>query len=289
MRSSVPPRGFYRSVLLLLREAGVPYLVGGAYALERYTEITRDTKDLDLFVRPDDCQRALDVLAAAGYRTELTSPHWLGKVMMGEEMVDLIFSSGNGIARVDDLWFEHGVEAELLGVTVQLCPPEEMIWSKAFVMERERFDGADVAHLLRACGAALDWPRLLWRFGPHWRVLFAHLILFGFIYPGEGKQVPAALVRDLARRIEVEATSSAPDERLCRGTLLSRAQYLIDVEKWGSADARLAEPAPMTAEDVRSWTQAIDRDLPEPAASPDPAAPGKSRGGHGAGTAGGAG
>jgi hypothetical protein len=67
------------------------------------------------------------------------------------------------------------------------------------------------------------------------------------------------------------------------------------VEKWGYIDARLAEAAPMTAEDVRSWTQAIDPDLldqsasPGPAASPDPAAPGETRGGHGGGTAGGAG
>jgi hypothetical protein len=270
-------------VLIQLRTAGVPALVGGAFALERYTEIARDTKDLDVFVRPADCQRALDVFAAAGYQTELTFPHWLGKVLAGDQVVDVIFSSGNGIAEVDDLWFEHGVEAEMLGVPVKLCPPEEMIWSKAFVMERERFDGADVAHLLRACGPALDWRRLLRRFGPHWRVLLAHLVLFGFIYPGERRQVPAALVRELARRVEVEATGSGSGGQVCRGTLLSRAQYLVDVEQWGYADARLTEPAPMTAEDVRSWTEAIEGALPSPAAS------GQRPGDDGGGAAGGAG
>ena len=44
---------------------------------------------------------------------------------------------------------------------VLLAPPEEMIWSKAFVCERERYDGADVNHLLRACGRQMDWQRLL--------------------------------------------------------------------------------------------------------------------------------
>jgi hypothetical protein len=180
----------------------------------------------------------------------------LGKVLAGEVVVDVIFSSGNGTARVDDLWFEHAVAAEVLGIPVRLCPPEEIIWSKASVMERERFDGADVAHLFRACGAALDWPRLLQRFGPHWRVLFAHLVLFGFIYPGERMQVPAELMREMIRRLEAEATAPASDERVCRGTLLSRAQYLVDVEAWGYADARLAKPAPMRAEDVRAWTDA---------------------------------
>ncbi len=59
-----------------------------------------------------------------------------------------------------------------------------MIWSKAFIMERERYDGADIAHLILACGRDLDWRRLLGRFGRRWRVLLSHLVLFGFVYPG---------------------------------------------------------------------------------------------------------
>lgn len=39
---------------------------------------------------------------------------------------------------------------DVLGIPVQLCPPEEMLWSKSYVMERERYDGAEVMHLLRA-------------------------------------------------------------------------------------------------------------------------------------------
>ena len=42
---------------------------------------------------------------------------------------------------------------ELLGVPVKHCAPEEMIWMKAYIMERERFDGADIAHILRCCAA----------------------------------------------------------------------------------------------------------------------------------------
>ena len=68
-----------------------------------------------------------------------------------------------------------------------------MVWSKAFVMEKYRYDGADVAHLLLRQGASLDWKRLLRRFGRHWRVLLSHLVLFEFIYPGQ-RVVPPALV-----------------------------------------------------------------------------------------------
>jgi hypothetical protein len=155
---------FYVTSLTALRDASVPFLVGGAYALERYTGIVRDTKDLDVFVRGRDCDAALRALAEAGYPTELTFPHWLGKAAWGDAVVDVIFSSGNGCAPVDDEWFRYAVDAEVMGVPVQLCPAEETIWSKAFIMERERYDGADVAHLLHARGPSLDWHRLLRRF-----------------------------------------------------------------------------------------------------------------------------
>jgi hypothetical protein len=112
-----------------------------------------------------------------------------------------------------------------------------MIWQKAYIMERERFDGADIAHLLRARGQALDWDRLLQRMDPHWEVLLAHLILFRFIYPAEQHVVPAWVMEDLLRRSP--AVPRGPDAgRTFRGTLLSRYQYLMDLEVWGYDDAR---------------------------------------------------
>src|SRR5437763_1505759 len=81
--------------------AGVPFLVGGAYALNYYTGIVRHTKDFDFFVRPEDTERTLEALAAQqGLHTEMTFPHWLGKVYSGDEFCDVIFSSGNGVCRV---------------------------------------------------------------------------------------------------------------------------------------------------------------------------------------------
>src|SRR4051812_1066855 len=96
---------FYLEALAAMRDSGVPFLVGGAYALGHYTGIVRHTKDLDLFVRPEDSQRTLDVLADAGYRTEITFRHWLGKAFSGDDFVDVIYASGNGACPVDDGWF----------------------------------------------------------------------------------------------------------------------------------------------------------------------------------------
>src|SRR5262245_37737730 len=224
-------RVFYAHAVAILNESSVSFLIGGSYASHIFTGIAPQTKDLDVFVRRADSRRALDALAAAGYLTELTFPHWLGKVFCGEDFIDVIFSSGNGLCDVDDAWFEHAIDGTVLDLPVKLCPPEEMVWQKCFIMERERFDGADVAHLLRACADRMDWPRLLQRFGPHWRVLLAHLVLFGFIYPANRSEMLDAVVQELLRRLQDEVNSPVPQEECCLGTLLSRSQYLIDVRR----------------------------------------------------------
>ncbi len=180
-----PSREFYREAMEVLTRANVPFLVGGAFAFVHQAGIDRSTKDLDIFVRPADVQRLLEASADAGYEAELVFSHWLAKIRSPAGFIDVIFSSGNGVAVVDDQWFEHATERDVLGVRVLVAPPEESVWSKAFVMERERYDGADVAHIILADGDRMDWDRLLERFGPHWRVLLAHLILFGFIYPSQ--------------------------------------------------------------------------------------------------------
>jgi predicted nucleotidyltransferase len=248
---------FYRRVLMSLTEARVPFLVGGALACTQYTGIERSTKDVDLFIRSDDLARAREALLKAGHDTELTYPHWLAKVHAGDHCLDLIFSSGNGVSAVDDAWFEHAADAELLGVAVKLAPVEETIWSKAFVMERERYDGADVAHLLHARARQIDWRRLLERFGPHWRVLLSHLVLFGFSYPDRRAAVPAWVMHGLLDRLRDEQEAAPPPERVCQGTLLSREQYLDDIDQRGYQDARLEPIGQMAADEVAVWTQAI--------------------------------
>ena len=257
-------RRFYRRVLRELSAGGIDFLVGGGYALESYLGIGRLVKDLDLFVRADDAQKALDHLGARlGCDTELTFPHWLGKVKKRGDHVDLIFSAGNGVCVVDDDWFNYAVPSRVLDVPILLCPVEEMIWSKAFVMERERYDGADVAHLLHACAGSLDWDRLSQRFGKHWRILFAHLTLFGFIYPTERRRIPEAVMRECVRLLDHEMRH-ASSRRICRGTLTSRAQYLVDLELWGYEDARLAPHGSMSEEDASIWTAAIDAGASRP-------------------------
>jgi Nucleotidyl transferase of unknown function (DUF2204) len=249
----------HRRSVIALQDADIPFLIGGAYVVEVYTGVSRHTKDFDLYLRPQHVDLALAALKRAGYKTKKTFPHWLAKAGRGRAHVDLIFRAGNGLCEVDNSWFERAHGHEFLGLPAKLCAPEEMIWMKAYIMERERFDGADIAHILQSCAEKLDWPHLVHRFGPDWRVLLGHLVLFGYIYPGERDRIPAAVMDDLIARLQSEKRSAGAD-RICRGTLLSRKQYLLDIQKRGFRDARLQQRVQMNAKDIAHWTRAIAKE-----------------------------
>jgi hypothetical protein len=118
-----PSREFYREAMEFLAKANVPFLVGGAFAFVHQAGIDRSTKDLDIFVRPSDVQGLLRASAEAGFEADLFYSHWLAKIRSPSGYVDVIFSSGNGVAVVDDQWFEHATEREVLGVRVLVAPP----------------------------------------------------------------------------------------------------------------------------------------------------------------------
>lgn len=248
-----PAHAFYRDALALLDGAAVPYVVGGGYAMTFHTGIPRQTKDLDIFVRPDDKDRALDTLAAAGYRTEITWPHFLCKALNGPAFVDILYNSGNGLSPVDDEWFTNAISGEMLGRSVLVCPAEEILWTKAFVQDRDRFDGGDVAHLLLARGDKFDWPRLLRRFGSHQRVLLAHLVLYGYIYPSQRWRVPAWVMEELITGMADEPVVYEP---ICQGTFLAQKQFLHDVRVWEYIDARLKPEGPLTPYEISTLTAA---------------------------------
>ena len=254
---SLPASLFYGDTLRTLTEAKVPFVVGGAFALKHYAGVERGTKDLDVFLCRRDLPQALEALQERGYTTDETFPHWLSKAWCGDHFVDFIHASANGLCQVDEAWITSAVTITIFDQPALLCPIEEMIWSKCFVMERERFDGADINHLLAARGDKLDWKRLLARFGAHWRILLGHLVFFSFAYPKHRDKVPAWVMEDLTRQLHEER--EAEDVPVCNGTLLSREQYLVDIRDHGYQDARVPPHGSVPQDDIDAWTDAIGK------------------------------
>lgn len=227
----------YREVLTALNEKGLPYAVAGAVALEKYTGIWRTTKDLDLFIKSEDVPKALEHLKQHGFRCETLDPVWLSKAHRGEYFVDLISGMSNAVIVVDDSWMKRTQPAIIVGIKSQIISPEDLIASKLFVIRRERFDGADIAHIIYRTEGRLDWNRLLELAGEHWEILLWALILFRYIYPGQTAYVPPPLWHDLLSRYMHLVQHSNP-EAAFRGSLVDENMFSIDMKDWGLVDVQ---------------------------------------------------
>lgn len=227
------PSAFYKEALQLLTDSKVPFLLGGAFATFHYTGLTRNTKDLDIFVKTVDFPQVLKLFADKGYTTKLHDVRWIAKIFRGSFFIDLIFSSVNNICSVDDSWFEYAHDGEFDGIKVKVIPPEEHIWCKSYIWNRERFDGADINHILLKCGRQLDWKRLYKRLEQHWHLLLAEIIMFQFVYPSEYRDIiPRWLFNDLIERAQGQYDLPPSMEKVCRGPMVDSTQYSTDVKEW---------------------------------------------------------
>ena len=224
---------FYHDVLELLIKAKIPFLIGGTYAVSAYTGINRPTKDLDMYTKPGDYPKVLDLCSSVKYIVEITDTRWLAKIAKGEFFIDVLFGTANETCRVDESWFKNPPKIELFGLPVKLVPVEELIWIKSFMQDRRRSEGPDVNHLMLKRGTSLNWKHLLMRMDPFWELLFSHILEFRFIYPSEREIVPKWVMENLLERVGHELALPLPKEKICRGTLLSRVDYEVDVKDWG--------------------------------------------------------
>jgi hypothetical protein len=136
---------------------------------------------------------------------------------------------------VTDSWIERAQPAVVLGVPTHILAAEELLVSKIFVVRRERFDGADMAHIIYAAGWRMDWSRILELVGMHWEMLLWVLILFRYIYPAHSHFVPIAIWTLLMNRLMSKLTNPDPSERF-RGSLVDENMFAIDVNEWGLDD-----------------------------------------------------
>ena len=226
-------RDFYREVLLSLHD--IPWAVGGALALQWHTGIWRATKDLDLLLPPQAVPTALRQLGARGFLTCIEDSVWLAKVRHGEYFVDLITGLSNACLIVDESWIDRSVSGKILEIDCRILAPEELIASKIFVTRRERFDGADVVQLLRACGSELDWKRLMHLVESHWQLLYWSLVLFAYIYPSQTQLVPTFVWQQLNDRFLTEVRQPCNGEPF-RGSLVDPRMFAINVNEWGERD-----------------------------------------------------
>jgi hypothetical protein len=227
---------FYQQVLNDLLEADIPFLLAGGYAVSAYTGLERATKDLDIFTTPGDFPRLLSYLNQKGHRIAIEDERWIGKIHSDSDFVDVIFGSANGMMPVTEDWFERAREMDLFGLRVPLLSPTDLIWSKALIKDRQRYDGADIANLILKQCDAIDWKRLLAHMDAHWEVLFSLILDFRWVYPSERDCIPRWLIDALIHRLLQQLDLPEPERKVCRGRMFSRSDYKHAIEDWGYAD-----------------------------------------------------
>lgn len=221
----------FREVMELMNRNKVQCVVSGAFALHEHTGIWRDTKDLDLFMPAQEVGRALKLLQADGFQTEVLDAVWLAKAWRGGYFVDLITGMSNGVIRVDYSWVKRASRSQVFGVAIRVLAPEELIASKVFVTRRERFDGADICHVIYGTKGKFDWNRLFRLLGEHWEMLLWYLVLYHYVYPAYSDYVPHDVGDELLHRFRIELKHPNKPTQF-RGSLIDEKMFAIDVEEW---------------------------------------------------------
>lgn len=225
---------FYKEILQHLENSGVPYLIGGAFGVFHYSGVFRNTKDLDVYCKPQDYPKLLMYFADQGFQTQLTDVRWLAKVYgKNGAFIDIIFDTVNNMGKVADIWFDDAQTASIFEQQVKVISAEELVRGKIYVQNRERFDGADINHIWLRYGRKMDWDKLLDLIEPHWHLLLMQMLSFQFVYPFDYKHIlPEALFKTLLDRAKEQY--QLPDQmvRVCRGPLIDQTQYEVDIKKW---------------------------------------------------------
>lgn len=119
------------SALDALHDNQIPYALIGGIAASGMGR-PRPTHDIDIFVRPEDAEAAIEALAGHGFETERTDARWLYKGWKDEMMVDIIFKS-QGDIYFDTEMHERARLIPYHGRDIPAVAPEDLIIIKAAV------------------------------------------------------------------------------------------------------------------------------------------------------------
>ncbi len=146
-----------RHVAAVLREAGIPFAVGGGVAAWAHGgPITEH--DVDLFIREPDAEAALAALEATGMRTAHTPEGWLVKAWHGSVLVDLIYSPIG--LKVDSALIESCPMMDVEAVPMRVLPVEDVLTTKLLALTEHHLDFGPVLASARSLREKVDWESL---------------------------------------------------------------------------------------------------------------------------------
>ncbi len=151
-------RGTMKKAAAALREAEVPFLLGGGLACWARGGPETD-HDLDFMVKPDDAERALKALVDVGMRSEKPPEDWLLKAYDSNDvLVDIIFRPTSG--PITDEVLARAEEREVDAVRMRLMALEDIIVTKLLALSETHLDYESVLEIARALREQIDWDEV---------------------------------------------------------------------------------------------------------------------------------
>jgi Nucleotidyl transferase of unknown function (DUF2204) len=217
----------YREVMQRARARGIRFAFGGAFATAVYTGELRNTKDFDFYLLPSDREPMIQAMHEAGlqdYFERLSYDRsWIYRANRNDIIVDAIWAMANQRTEVDEDWLTRGPEITVHGERLRAIPAEELIWSKLYVLQRERCDWGDVFNVLDARAEDLDWERLIRRLGDDVPLLSGALSVFVWLAPDRSSAIPSWV----QARVGLPSAKSVPDPMLSQ-----KRAGLLDSRPW---------------------------------------------------------
>ena len=207
----------YKSVIDKFREIGIRFAIGGGLAFSEYSGRARNTKDIDLYIFPCDREKAIAAVLSLGfedyYEKEPYDRSWIFRSCQADVIVDIMWTAPNHRMTVDPRWLTRGRDACIHGSLVKFLPPEELIWAKIYVLQRDRCDWPDLLNILHAAGPMLDWRHLVDRVGKDAPLLAALLSTYRWMCPERALKLPVWIWDRLGLRPWPEVSDETCTER----------------------------------------------------------------------------
>jgi hypothetical protein len=139
----------------VLKNADVPFLLAGGLASWARGGPQTD-HDVDVFVKPEDADAALEALERAGFKTEQPPERWLYKAYDEDgTLVDVIFRPSGG--PVTDEYFGHAEELEVMGVSMEVASLADVMTSKLLALTEQQPDFGSVLEIARMLREQINW------------------------------------------------------------------------------------------------------------------------------------
>jgi hypothetical protein len=240
----VPEEEFaiYNKAIKAIRPLNFPFMLGGAFGIASHTGRWRNTKDIDFFVLPEHHNAFIEVLLKNGfhdyYETLEYDRGWIFRAIQEGILVDIIWDTPNRRAHVDQQWIDRALSINFRGESMLAVPAEELIFIKAFVLQKDRCDWTDIINVLHFQAGHLDWEHIIRRFGPELPILRAILNVFAWVCPIEALQIPEKIRGDL--NIEIQLPEDSAEHTRTRVKILDSRPW--DSRPWFAAYQPMDKP-----------------------------------------------